>query len=539
MTGNLPISRGWRLVGEEEKRSVSFLPGAERLSDFGGLLSLPEEGRPFPLPGMLPEAKELRLSREIPFGSLACDFALLRFSCLRGRGTVLLDGSEIARFSDGPLSLVLTDAARKRRKAILTLAFDETRPAGVSGTVFLRCAKTAMLTGLSLRSGRSRLQGQARVTGEAGKYCLLIRARKAAKPTGKDEAGAAERIRETAEPEASYSFSLSEGIETPVPFSLPLPGSTPEALVLFSLVRMTEHGSAFPCDQLVRFAGKHERPRAWLPLSQEETLENPVRLAEKLTALRIPAISLPTPAEDALAAALSRAGIAIVSTDPENSAGIEEANSLLPEEWAFGKTTGELVRQLCGFTACPVTPSPLPLSEEEMLRAAFGCAPEDPEALREPILRMLVRLRAEGARRYLYSGPIAPRGALSDPALSEILAGAAGPHAAALPLSGGWWCGSVFSCRLFLTQAAPGSRGEASLRDEEGLVLARVSWRDGEMPVLTAQLPNTPSRLSLCLSMILPEGPPVSAPELAIFVGRRGPLEAMAEGFENSSPSAG
>ena len=519
MTGTLPLSCGWRLSGDGAAGPVSFLPGAERLPEYADLLPVPEEeGRAFPLPGLLPEGEELRLSRGIPFGTVRCGFAELRFACLRGSGAVLLDGREIARFSDGPLTLDLSEAARAGRTANLTLAFDRARPAGITGGVFLHCAGSAAIVSASFSFAGSGIRGEVRVSGRAGKYRL------AAATGGNGAAGRSET-----------EFTMEgDGVKT-VPVSLRFSGEAGSATVAVSVSRVTERGRQLPCDRRVSLACRADRPQAWLPLAREETWEDPDALAEKLSALRIPAVSLPAPAQSALASALARRGIGLLPppAEPEGDYKGSASSGADPfREEAFGDTPGSLARQLCGFTACPVSPPPVSLPEEAMLRAAFGALPADAEALREPMLRLLVRLRAEGAQRSLYSGPVAPPGALSDPVLSTILQSAAAPHAAALPLAGGWWCGSSFSCRLFLTGAPSGSRGEAALRDAGGRIFARLSWRDGEMPVLTARLPDVPCRLALSLTLFPPEGQPVAAPDLPVFAGRRGPLEAMLSGPE-------
>ena len=61
--------------------------------------------------------------------------ARLDFGLLAGRGEVLLNGERVARFDNSPLTLELTDALRSRRRQMLTLRFDDARPAGVCGCV--------------------------------------------------------------------------------------------------------------------------------------------------------------------------------------------------------------------------------------------------------------------------------------------------------------------------------------------------------------------------------------------------------------------
>ena len=530
MTGNLSLSRGWRLSGNGTSSVVSFLPGMERLSMYADMLSLPDkEEQPFSLPGLLPEGAALCLSREIPFGSIRCNQAILRFSCIRGKGVVLLDGKEIACFQNGALSLDLSETAQTGRQTTLTLAFDETRPAGVTGGVFLHCTEFATIGVVSLSLMGRDIRGEARIFGRAGKYRLLTYIQEVV-----TDDGDMELLSDPTQIPCMYPvvtdeqivfFSLSGYEAIPVSLSLSLPHTMSVALVTLLVFREMTGGRFIPCDRHVLIVGKVNQMQAWIPLSGEEIQMDPMVLVEKLSELQITAVSLPSPPDDAFAYALRRKEIDFLLL-PEDLKGVcGEGETVSFRREAYGDSLGELARQISGFLSCPVQTYTTLISDEMMQKAAFGKLPPDPGTVRERLLLLLIRLRLDGARRSLYSGPITPPGVLINPVFSKVLRDAAMPHAAAFPLVGGWWCGSVFSCRLFLINAPADSRGEAALRDSDGQVIAWASWQDMEMPVLTTYLPKEPCCLVLSLTLIPPDGPSIPSPELPVFVGQRGPLE--------------
>ena len=133
----LPRARGARFA----------LPGAKELAAFGDLIGdespvrpgqpLPPasqqdadgEGASFTAPALLPEdvGAGAALCCTLHLERLGGTHARLDFGLLAGRGEVLLDGERIARFDNGPLTLELTDALRRRRRQTLTLRFDTPR----------------------------------------------------------------------------------------------------------------------------------------------------------------------------------------------------------------------------------------------------------------------------------------------------------------------------------------------------------------------------------------------------------------------------
>ena len=168
---NLPYMRRWTLCADTlperlldaQPRPLAFrLPGADALAEFADLIggSAPETAdtpidervsAPFALPALLPEdvSGPVALECEIDFGAHTGDRAALLFDSVCGSGKVMLthcprpgeiaDEDEcIASFKSGPLTLDLTSALVRRRRCRIALRFDDARPAGVPGTVFLR-----------------------------------------------------------------------------------------------------------------------------------------------------------------------------------------------------------------------------------------------------------------------------------------------------------------------------------------------------------------------------------------------------------------
>ena len=205
----LPLTR-WTLHGSglpdrllEHDSSGFSLPGADALGAFAELLGTDgapseepaEQTAPFALPAMLPDDVPgcVRLTRELDFGSLRGDRALLIIDHLAGRGEILLDNQVLARFDSAgspaasasaamaltgtpcQLAVDLTDALYLGRRQTLTLRFEETRPSGACGPVFLVTTARAHLSRVTVapdaRSGvvsvRARVCAQS-----AGSYVL-------------------------------------------------------------------------------------------------------------------------------------------------------------------------------------------------------------------------------------------------------------------------------------------------------------------------------------------------------------------------------
>ena len=511
-----PLETGWRLFGAGKDAPVSFLPGADRLSDFSDLLGAPAEaGAPYRPGEPLPAAGgECRLARRVSPAAVGRHEARLVLSGLQGRGAVFLDGREAARFSGGTVPVDLTEAARGGRPVLVELRFGPERPASL-GRALLQGAGDAALSA----EGLVREEGCVRGTAEircfrSGLYRLEGRLQ----PAGRRAAAAGWQPLGT--------LRVCRGEREALPFRLPAAGASSPQIVLLRLLRLSR-GEA-PCARLALFAGAGAAPRAWLPLSREEAARPLPRLLAELARLRVPAVSFPDLPEEETAAAFGRAGIGLVLP---GGTGAAARFSRFPavrfsREEAAPSGLPETARQLLGRVSlcAPVPPGGLP-SGDSLLRAAFGAVPENPDALQEALSRLLLRMRADAAQASLYAGPVCPPGALGDPAMTEILAAAASPHAAAVPFAGAWWCGAHFSCDLLLLHAAPGASGCAALLDGDR-VLAEAAWRNGERARLDARLPEEPSCLRLRLTMIPPDGLAVRHPDLPVFVGRRAPLEA-------------
>ena len=511
MTRLLPLC-SWRLSAEglaPGESGPSFLPGADRLSRFSALLGLEDaaRARDFPVPGLLPEgARNAVLSADIPFARCAGDYLILCFPLLRGSGRVLLGESEIARFGDGELTLELPRelcAGTVR----LSLCFDEARPAGVPALPTLRSADGACLRRVLLFPEADGVSVRAEAESEREALFELAACADACSRS-------ALRVR------------LAAG-NSPA-LLLRCPGLPASGTLVVTLSRVTDSGALLLCDRLALRCGAAAEPaRVWLPLSREEALREPDAMAARLKALRIPAVRVPGVPPEALCRALDAADVGLIAPD------VPQADRLrlgrfprlsfaeAPEPRASGACAAW---QLCGLARCPRGEAGL--ADEAMLREAFGPTPPDPARLSE-LPRLLLRLRADGAAMGLYSGPLAPPGALSDPELLAVLSHAAGPHAAALPLFGAWWCGQRFSCRLAAPRAPEGCAVRAALcRGDE--VLSELSFPSGETPELRAVLPDEPCVLRLRLSLSFPDGALVTEEPLPVFAGLRGPLEAIA-----------
>lgn len=558
---NLPL-RAWTLAGEglperltaaREDEPAFSLPGAQALSAFADLLGAdasdtgtpdtPTRDAPFELPAPLPEdvTGEVSLSREIDFGALSADAASLRFAMLSGRGEVLLDDParpgepprRLAAFSDGPLVLDLSDALHTQKRLRVTLRFDPTRPAGVSGAVTLHTATDAILDDIALRPQSARLlELSARVTAIAsGAYQLVAQPCPPAAPLPGDMI-----------PARATSLRLEAGQSHRVQLTMSVPGASfvpgrPYDAPALKLTLRRE-GMPMPCDDAVLMYGYPGAPaQAYLPLTPRECLLPPQTLIDRLRAAHIDSVLLPVPAPDALYIALTRAGIAARQIAPDNErarigrfpcvtfidAAREEAPS--PELSAW---------QLCGMTAYIRKPDPT-MTPPELLREAAGHPVDSPRAA--DVLAWLravrVRLTAEAARQGRGFGALCAPGEWDQPDVLDALTTALAPaHLSALPLRGAWWTGAHFSAtlRAFIPaeQAGP-LRAVAVLEDAQGGELARVDVpcpaKGGELGLIEAALPDMPCVLELTTRLYC-DDKVIEESAMPVYVGERGPLEA-------------
>lgn len=541
------------------------LPGADALDDFTDLLgsSASEDGEPtertapFVLPAMLPEdvPGTVRLTREIDFGSLRGDRALLTFDHLAGRGEILLDDQVLARFHGGRasaassaaaaeltgapcmLAIDLTDALYLGRRRTLTLRFEESRPAGVCGPVFLLTHEHAHLSRVILtpdaRSGLISLRARICTRGE-GSYVLR-----------------AQCVPSTVEPAREMQFSLAAYAVRDVSLSMALdadrfvPGKAYAAPALkLQLFYQLDgcRGEGVLCDEALLLCGYPARGEcAFVPLTGRDCAGSPQALAERLCALNIPAVSPPMLLTDAAYRTLCRAGMAVRQFVPEGSplramlarypnvalcAAPLQAEALSPEAVAW---------QLCSMTALPRAVDAA-LSPRELLFDAAGRALNPDEEGVRSVLSWLgavcVRLRAEAARQGRFSGSLCAPGSLADADVCDALRTAFAPlHLSALPLCGAWWAGMRFSASLHAFLPPDETRtltAAAVLEDENGEMLAQLSapcTHSGSIGTLEAALPSHACVLTLTCR-ILCEGETLEESVLPVYVGALGPLEA-------------
>lgn len=592
MPGRMPLGASFMLSGEsvcadaeQDARGRGFaLPGAQALSQFADLLgggddageeSAQMHSIPFPLPAMLPDdiAGEAELSCTIDFGALSADRAEIIFEHITGSGTALLDRQPLADFAAGPLTLDLTQALNLSKKQTLTLRFDSTRPAGVPGHVLLRTSGGASIE-------------EAALTPNAGKETMTLRCTICARRAGLyrliAQPCAADGDSET-QPARELHVDLDAGEKRAaemalcIPASVFKPGKTyaPAALKLllvkdarsqrepinkkkpglFARARRSEApeipgqlrsplSSGTLCDSLTLICGYPGGPaRAYVPLTDEEALLPPQELVRRAAGLRIPALAMKAPVSDALARALTLAGVQLVLLPPVAKEDRARLARLPAVSFAQSDppATASLEASALRLSSMVTLPRSISadVSPAQLLHEAAGFA-VDPDApdVRERLgwLRAVsVRLSAEAARQGRLTGPVCAPGEWDIPDIRGALQTAFAPmHLSALPMRGAWWTLSRLSAslRAFLPEGfASGEPLHAlvMLEDEEGEPLASCDLpcpqTGGDLGVFEAALPDKPCVLTLTCRLMCGEDV-LEQSELPVYVGRRGPLEA-------------
>ena len=546
----------------DDGRAGFSLPGADALEAFAELLGgapqedAPAEGRaPFALPSMLPDdvSGSVSLTREIDFGSLRGDRALLELDHLAGSGEVLLGDQVLARFGGSPasgmagaaeltgtpcmLALDLTHALNLGRRQTLTLRFDEARPAGVCGPVMLVATEHAHLARVVL-------------TPDARSKAVAVRARVSAQREGRyvlralpvapgASAAAAREIRFSLAEHQTHEAALTLALEA----ETFIPGQvySPSALKLQLFLRPERCcGEGVLCDEALLLCGYPARhAHACVPLSAQDCADSPDALAQRLGALHVSCVLLPAPATDCLQRALCRAGIAVQQALPHDSPLrpllARYPHVTLPDAPPCPSSPELDAWLLCAMVAFPRTVDET-LSPRELLAEAAGRALDPGEEGVRGVLSwlgaVLVRLRAEAARQGRFTGALCAPGALEHADVRDALRTAFAPlHLSALPLFGAWWTGTRFSASLHAFLPPDETRAltaVAVLEDENGKALAQLSApcpRSGSVGVLEAALP--PHACVLTLSCrLLHDGKPLEESTLPVYVGERGPLEA-------------
>ena len=574
----LPLT-DWQLCAQElpdelavfPKASSFSLPGAKSLEDFADLLgnagsaaeeSEPaEESAPFALPAMLPDCLtgSVSLRREIDFGSLHGDRAVLAIDHIIGRGRILLGEKTLCTFDSAHftgetlqaacalcaqpcmLAVDLSDVLDLGCRETIVIEFDEVRPAGLPGPVMLHTTYGAHLSQLSLLpdAKQQTISVHAMVScAREGRYVLRAQ--------GFLPDGTPTAARETA-------LTLGRGETHPVQFSFHLPASplmpgvpcdVPSVKILLFSRSEQARSSGMLCDNLTLMCGyAPQMPEAWLPLDRAAAFAEPQKTVDALKALHIPAVSLDVPAPDGLYRALSRAGIAVRQFMPKDHPMCSALSrfpcvclcdmpahdsSLSPAASAW---------QLCSLISTPRTLDET-LSSRELLREASGLSLDPQETGVHDTLLWLhalsVRLHAEAARQRRYRGALCAAGEQKLPDIAAALRTAFAPlHLSALPLCGAWWTGIRFSAALeaFIPAGACEDRlcAQAVLEDGEGHELARFDApclpTGGYAGVIEAVLPDRPCVLELT-TRLLRGHDVIEESTMPVYVGERGPLEA-------------
>lgn len=561
--------------GAESVPSGFTLPGAEDLLAFSELLGgeenpdeTPAESghcAPFSLPAMLDDAicGEVTLSREIDFGALCGDRAVLTIDRLFGRGSVLIGETPAASFDSTSPSLVdgekayaltcapcqlavdLSAALCRGRREALRIRFDETRPAGVCGAIILQTTQDAFLSRPALmpdalsRTAAVRVQITAL---RAGSYVLRVLA---APPVPQEEPLPVREIPLTLAAQETHTADVTIGMSgsvfsagTPyVPFSVKL-----------QLLRMpdgAQKSRSLPlCDTATLSCGyPGKTPPAYVPLIKDD-LDTPARdLVDTLAALAVPAVLLQAPAPDDVYRAMTRAGVGVIQPLPADSllrARLQRhpcVSITEPMADAPRRSAAAAAWQLCGMTGYARTVDP-DAPDSALLAEAAGrrINPEDENV--QDVLAWLravsVRLRCEAARQRRFSGALCDPGDIRIPDVSDAVGTAFAPlHLSALPLCGAWWTGTRFSAALeaFIPADTPGGdfSALAVLEDGEGTELARcctpLRAKGGYAGAIDAMLPEQPCVLELRTRLLRGEDV-IEESVMPVYVGERGPLEA-------------
>lgn len=559
----------------DDPRPVGLtLPGAAALDAFADLLgegsagSPPdspanpsEDTAPFTLPAMIPKdvPGAVSLCREIDFGALRGDRAVLVLDHIAGRGEILLGDSVVARFDSAQpasasisdamaltaapcmLAIDLTAALHLGRRETLTIRFDDVRPAGACGPLFLEttvCAHLAHVT-ITPDTGRRTMTIRFSVCAQAAGIYVL---RAQAVPPGAAQAAAPARevpLTLNAGETRSAQLSMEVAAQTFTPGKA-YAASAIKLLLFFRPADCRRDGVL--CDDALLLCGYPTRgPSAFLPLTAEDCIGDCSSLIERLAALRVPAVSLPAPAPDCVYRALCRAGVAVHQFVPEDAPLrlmlTRYPNAALSASPLAGEPLSKEAAawQLCSTVAFPRAIDGA-LTPDELLLDAAGRALNPSDEGVQSVLAWLsavsVRLRAEAARQGRFFGPLCAPDALENPDVSDALRTAFAPlHLSALPLCGAWWTGTRFSATLEAFIPEDERRPLAAvaiLEDENGAELARLSApcsRSGYVGVLEAALPDHPCVLTLACALVL-DDEAVEESMLPIYVGERGPLEA-------------
>ncbi|MGN0997826.1 MAG: hypothetical protein ACI4PG_13045 [Candidatus Ventricola sp.] len=566
---------GWRIQADALPEHMAAgdaapafsLPGEQELLAYADLLDAQDApaqraapaSAPFALPALLPEdvPGAVTLSREIDFGALRGDHAVLELDRLLGRGEVRLGDEVIAVFpgdaqESAPaaapcqLAVDLSGALRRGRRETLSLCFGEERPAGVPGPVLLRVTQYARFAQVSVLPDAAQRTMTVRVriaAGDEGTYVLR------AQPAPAVAQEAALPAREIALPPGrpgELTLAVPGERFTPgVPYAAPVLKLQLLRRVARPGARLSGGGSlpqSVLCDSVTLMCGYPSASApAWVPLTAAQCAGDAQALAERLGALHLCAVSAPLPAQDDFYRSMTRTGVSVRLAAPAKHPLRERLSrhacvcfSDAPD-LPVSDDPAQSAWRLCGMVGSTRAAE---LAPAELLAEAAGRSVDPDEPGAAAVLSWLraveVRLRAEAARQGRFVGALCAPGLWAEPDIADALSTAMRPtHLSALPLLGAWWTCTRFSASLvaFVSNDAQGEplEAQAILEDEHGHVLARVEAacppRGGYVGLIEARLPDAPCVLELTCRL-LRDGEVVEHSTLPVYVGERGPLEA-------------
>lgn len=577
-----PLHAAWRITGDHLPERLcpqdipvpAFrLPGADALMAFADLIgSTPEEapaaasqeGADFLLPALIPEDTpgEVAFTREIDFGSLRCDTAQLQFDMLCGRGCIAVKSLPprfsrpgapdtelitLTRAFDGePVAMDVTPLLLARRRARITLRFEDARPAGVCGPILLHTANYARIDELDAApdtAGMFTLSAGITAS-QRGDYILRAVLCPADAPASPEDAPPLYEARFSIEKGESKTIQLSIAANLPA-F---VPGQPYRAPGIKAFLYISgQHKGESLCDSAVRMCGfPGAAPGYTLPLDTNDLRQPQETLLKSLSGLHVPGVLLPDAAPDILYRHLTRAGISAVHSAglaPQIKARLMRypctafARSLFPSPSEANPVLSAW--QLCSLVTYPRAADPDLLPAELLCEIAgheIDPQAEDTQAVLAWLRAFSVRLRAEAMRQGKLTGPLCAPGEYRQRDVAEAIAAALAPvHLSALPLCGAWWTGSRFSASLqaFIPKDVlsvdKSIRACASLEDREGSVIARTEfpcapWRSGT-GLIEAALPDTPCVLELVTRLYADEEI-LEESTMPVYVGARGALES-------------
>ena len=341
----LPLTQ-WTLYGEDlperlldQDQKPSFtLPGADALSAFADLIGDEEKEQKTSEPSGIPHtagtlfdediAGCVCLKREIDFGEMQGDYAVLAFEHIAGSGSVRLGEEELARFgTDHTLALRnaydrtgmpcglcvdVTPWLMRGKPEMLELRFDDAHASGVCGSAFLRVCSHAHLSHVSIQpdANRRTMTLRTRITAhQAGRYVLRAQVIPGEKETAVPEARETDVILSVGD---EKNLQISMDVAAPV-FAPGKAYAAPAMKIQLFYRQENTRSDGLACDDALLMCGYGApAPKVWLPVCVQQVHNEADKLIEKIRELGVFAVALDEPAPDGLYRALCHAGIAVI-----------------------------------------------------------------------------------------------------------------------------------------------------------------------------------------------------------------------------------